>query len=156
VVGPQHADQAPPGRPGAALALGLGHSTARIPRRGAPGGAGGRRGAPGGAGAACPRRRWRPTVHAEEQLHLLQLRERKGATVVSTSASTGGSTSASTSAAVAGGGGAAPGAAPAVGPDYAYKLWQVILASSAGTVIEWYDFYLFGTLAALAGTLFFP
>src|ERR687884_184703 len=40
--------------------------------------------------------------------------------------------------------------------DYDYKLWQVILASSAGTVIEWYDFYLYGTLAALAGSLFFP
>jgi MFS family permease len=40
--------------------------------------------------------------------------------------------------------------------SYDYKVWQVILASSAGTVIEWYDFYLFGTLAALAGTLFFP
>ncbi|HEX2035407.1 MAG TPA: MFS transporter, partial [Chloroflexota bacterium] len=39
---------------------------------------------------------------------------------------------------------------------YEYKLWQVILASSAGTVIEWYDFYLYGTLAAFAGTLFFP
>lgn len=62
----------------------------------------------------------------------------------------------STSAAVAGGGGTVPVAAGAAGPEYTYKLWQVILASSAGTVIEWYDFYLFGTLAALAGALFFP
>jgi MFS family permease len=32
----------------------------------------------------------------------------------------------------------------------------VITASSLGTVFEWYDFFLFGTLAALLGTLFFP
>jgi MFS family permease len=55
---------------------------------------------------------------------------------------------------VAGGGTAGAGAQQA--GSYDYKLWQVIMASSAGTVIEWYDFYLFGTLAALAGTLFFP
>ena len=24
------------------------------------------------------------------------------------------------------------------------KIWQVITASSVGTVIEWYDFYIFG------------
>ena len=39
---------------------------------------------------------------------------------------------------------------------YEYKLWQVILASSAGTLIEWYDFYLYGTLAVFFGSLFFP
>jgi MFS family permease len=60
-----------------------------------------------------------------------------------------------TGAAVTGGGGPV-GVQPAGAPGDAYKLWQVILASSAGTAIEWYDFYLFGTLAALAGTLFFP
>jgi MFS family permease len=32
----------------------------------------------------------------------------------------------------------------------------VITASSLGTVFEWYDFFLFGTLAALLGSLFFP
>jgi MFS family permease len=32
----------------------------------------------------------------------------------------------------------------------------VITASSLGTVFEWYDFFLFGTLAILLGTLFFP
>ncbi len=37
-----------------------------------------------------------------------------------------------------------------------YKLWQVILASSAGTMIEWYDFYLYGTLAVFFSDLFFP
>ncbi len=32
----------------------------------------------------------------------------------------------------------------------------VILASSIGTVFEWYDFYLYGTLAVFFGSLFFP
>ncbi len=32
----------------------------------------------------------------------------------------------------------------------------VILASSLGTVFEWYDFFLYGILAALIGKLFFP
>jgi len=29
------------------------------------------------------------------------------------------------------------------------QIWQVIGASSAGTVIEWYDFYIFGALATI-------
>lgn len=33
---------------------------------------------------------------------------------------------------------------------------KVILASSLGTVFEWYDFFLYGILAALIGRLFFP
>ncbi len=33
---------------------------------------------------------------------------------------------------------------------------QVVLASSAGTVIEWYDIYVFGTLAPILAPLFFP
>ena len=37
-----------------------------------------------------------------------------------------------------------------------YKIWQVIVASSAGTMIEWYDFYLYGTLAVFFSTLFYP
>lgn len=37
-----------------------------------------------------------------------------------------------------------------------YKIWQVIGASSAGTVIEWYDFYIFGSLAATIAPLFYP
>ena len=41
-----------------------------------------------------------------------------------------------------------------VGKDY--KLWQVIGASSAGTVIEWYDFYIFGTLATIISPKFYP
>ncbi|HEY0212769.1 MAG TPA: MFS transporter [Paenirhodobacter sp.] len=32
---------------------------------------------------------------------------------------------------------------------------RVILASSAGTVFEWYDFYLYGSLAAIIGAQFF-
>ena len=31
----------------------------------------------------------------------------------------------------------------------------VILASSVGTVIEWYDFYLYGSLAAIITVQFF-
>jgi MFS family permease len=36
------------------------------------------------------------------------------------------------------------------------SLMQIILASSAGTVIEWYDFYIYGSLAVFFGSLFFP
>src|SRR5712691_6914527 len=32
----------------------------------------------------------------------------------------------------------------------------VIFASSLGTLFEWYDFYLYGTLAVFFGDLFFP
>jgi MFS family permease len=35
-------------------------------------------------------------------------------------------------------------------------MWQVIVSSSAGTVIEWYDFYIFGTLTVFIAPLFFP
>ncbi len=37
-----------------------------------------------------------------------------------------------------------------------YNLGLVIAASSVGTVIEWYDFYLYGSLAVFFSTLFFP
>ncbi len=33
---------------------------------------------------------------------------------------------------------------------------MVIAASSLGTIFEWYDFYIYGTLAVLFGKLFFP
>jgi len=36
------------------------------------------------------------------------------------------------------------------------KLWQVITASSVGTVIEWYDFYIFGSLSSIISMSFFP
>ena len=35
-------------------------------------------------------------------------------------------------------------------------IWAVIFASSLGTLFEWYDFYLYGTLAVFFGDLFFP
>jgi len=35
-------------------------------------------------------------------------------------------------------------------------LWSIIGASSVGTLIEWYDFYIFGSLAATISTKFFP
>src|SRR5215467_1889644 len=36
------------------------------------------------------------------------------------------------------------------------KIWMVILASSVGTMIEWYDFYIFGSLAVVLSQKFFP
>ncbi|AHZ84872.1 Alpha-ketoglutarate permease [Bdellovibrio bacteriovorus] len=36
------------------------------------------------------------------------------------------------------------------------KIWKVIGASSAGTLIEWYDFYIFGSLATIISAQFFP
>jgi MHS family proline/betaine transporter-like MFS transporter len=35
-------------------------------------------------------------------------------------------------------------------------IWKVIAASSAGTLIEWYDFYIFGSLATVISASFFP
>jgi MFS family permease len=37
-----------------------------------------------------------------------------------------------------------------------YRLWQIIGASSVGTMIEWYDFYIFGSLATVISPLFYP
>src|SRR5215203_923625 len=36
------------------------------------------------------------------------------------------------------------------------KIWQVIAASAVGTMIEWYDFYIFGSLAPVIAPLFYP
>src|SRR5579883_932682 len=36
------------------------------------------------------------------------------------------------------------------------QIWTVILASSLGTMIEWYDFYIFGSLATTLSPLFYP
>jgi MFS family permease len=36
------------------------------------------------------------------------------------------------------------------------SIWTVIGASSAGTLIEWYDFYIFGSLATIISSRFFP
>ncbi len=35
-------------------------------------------------------------------------------------------------------------------------IWKVIAASSVGTLIEWYDFYIFGSLAPVIAEQFFP
>ena len=35
-------------------------------------------------------------------------------------------------------------------------IWGVIMASSLGTLIEWYDFFIFGSLAVVLSTRFFP
>jgi MFS family permease len=37
-----------------------------------------------------------------------------------------------------------------------YSIWRVIMASSVGTMIEWYDFYIFGSLAAILALKFYP
>jgi MFS family permease len=47
-------------------------------------------------------------------------------------------------------------ATAAAPPEYRYNLPFVIGASAAGTVIEWYDFYIYGVLAAFFATQFFP
>ena len=36
------------------------------------------------------------------------------------------------------------------------RIWMVILASSVGTMIEWYDFYIFGSLATILAAKFYP
>jgi MFS family permease len=48
--------------------------------------------------------------------------------------------------------------APALGEDLADKktIRRVIIAASLGTLFEWYDFYLYGSLAIFFGGLFFP
>ena len=35
-------------------------------------------------------------------------------------------------------------------------IWKVIGASSLGTLIEWYDFFIFGSLSIVISTKFFP
>ncbi|MGB7219870.1 MAG: MFS transporter [Vicinamibacterales bacterium] len=37
-----------------------------------------------------------------------------------------------------------------------YQIPQVIAASAVGTMIEWYDFYIFGSLATVISPLFYP
>lgn len=41
-------------------------------------------------------------------------------------------------------------------PNQNQGIWKVITASSVGTMIEWYDFYIFGMLAKTISTQFFP
>ena len=47
-------------------------------------------------------------------------------------------------------------ARPAVPSPADSKIWQVITASAVGTMIEWYDFYIFGSLASVISPLFYP
>src|SRR6266436_1956310 len=42
------------------------------------------------------------------------------------------------------------------GGQHTYSLPLVIVASSVGTMIEWYDFYIFGSLAAVLSAKFYP
>src|SRR3979409_2221630 len=44
----------------------------------------------------------------------------------------------------------------AVGGTADYSIWRVILASAVGTMIEWYDFYIFGSLASVLSPKFYP
>ena len=41
-------------------------------------------------------------------------------------------------------------------PAASTSIWQVIAASAVGTMIEWYDFYIFGSLATVIAPLFYP
>jgi MFS family permease len=43
-------------------------------------------------------------------------------------------------------------------PDYKsqYKIWKVIGASAVGTMIEWYEFYIFGSLGTMISPLYYP
>ena len=45
---------------------------------------------------------------------------------------------------------------PVTTPVEKRNLWFVITASSVGTLIEWYDFYIFGSLATILSVQFFP
>src|SRR5918997_828248 len=47
-------------------------------------------------------------------------------------------------------------AAPTADDAGGAKIWQVISASAVGTMIEWYDFYIFGSLATVISPLFYP
>ena len=49
-----------------------------------------------------------------------------------------------------------PSSAARAGAVADYKIWQVIAASAVGTMIEWYDFYIFGSLATVISPLFYP
>src|SRR5262245_38553802 len=46
--------------------------------------------------------------------------------------------------------------AVAVSSTGEYGIWRVISASAVGTMIEWYDFYIFGSLAAILSPKFYP
>jgi MFS family permease len=52
--------------------------------------------------------------------------------------------------------GGAEGIGASDGPLPASSLRRIIFAASLGTLFEWYDFYLYGSLALFFGGLFFP
>src|SRR5205085_4487020 len=52
--------------------------------------------------------------------------------------------------------GSIAGASAQLQKEASSNIWMVILASSVGTMIEWYDFYLFGALAATLGPKLYP
>src|SRR6186713_58137 len=41
-------------------------------------------------------------------------------------------------------------------PAEPHAIWRVIVAAAVGTMIEWYDFYIFGSLATIIAPLFYP
>src|SRR6201994_2845824 len=41
-------------------------------------------------------------------------------------------------------------------PAFKNAIRKIIIASSVGTLIEWYDFYIFGSLATVIAGQFFP
>jgi hypothetical protein len=49
-----------------------------------------------------------------------------------------------------------PATSPAARELSQTRIWQVIGASAVGTMIEWYDFYIFGSLATVISPLFYP
>jgi MFS family permease len=51
---------------------------------------------------------------------------------------------------------AGAGGRPLAGPTRDTKIWPIISASAVGTMIEWYDFYIFGSLATVISPLFYP
>src|SRR5262245_26651780 len=42
------------------------------------------------------------------------------------------------------------------GAPRSYNVWAILAASAVGTMIEWYDFYIFGSLATVMAPLFYP
>jgi MFS family permease len=42
------------------------------------------------------------------------------------------------------------------GAVHDYKIWNIIAASAVGTMIEWYDFYIFGSLSLTISPHFYP
>jgi MFS family permease len=46
--------------------------------------------------------------------------------------------------------------APGHASENTTNIWKIIMSSSAGTLIEWYDFYIFGSMATIISTQYFP